>query len=174
MAANLLWVIGGVFLAIVAFTIAYNLILTSIQTAQKQNMLNEFSSFTANVESVCLQEINNSMELKLKVLESVRVIFTTDDTSKIEEKVIEKIEKKQLVRGKYICMQFKAEDKLRCEELSCDITSPYMGALEKYSDIQLFVKSLLGEAPVKEYPLVIKKTGGYEVAISLKGEDQLQ
>lgn len=164
MPATWFYVVGGIVIGILVFTIAYHLISVSIIQAQKQSALSNFNNFYTDLETVCLQEINNSMLTKINVPTQVRVIYVTDDTVNPPSMVIDNIRDKDTNKDRNLCMQFFDEPQtLRCKESTCNITLPYMGSLPESMDIKLFVKRILGQAPVKEYSLILRKTRGNEV-----------
>jgi hypothetical protein len=69
-------------------------------------MLENFNTLYTNVKSVCLQEVGNSMSMRMDVLGSVRVIYATNDVKHAEPKVIDKIKNNELSKGKNLCIQF--------------------------------------------------------------------
>lgn len=169
MTAAWLYVIGGVIIAVLAFTIGYRLISVSINQAQKQGAISSFNELHTNIQNVCFQEVNNYVLMKMEVPNSVRVIYVTNDTNSTLPKVYDHIKNKEISYGMNLCMQFKEEQDLRCRELNCNTDLIYMGVLPKTLDIQMMVKQILGRAPVKDYEIYIKKTGGSQVT----GSDEL-
>lgn len=167
MPATWFYVVGGIVIGILVFSIAYHLISVSIIQAQKQNILASFNNLYTDIETVCLQEINNSMLTKLKVSAQVRVIYVTDDTVNPPSTIIDNITNEDMSDGFNLCMQFTNEDFLRCEKLTCNTTLPYMGSLPESMDIKLLVKRILGQAPVKEHSLTLTKTKGNEVEVTI-------
>jgi len=165
-----IYVAGGIIVAVIAFIIAYNLISSSIEYSQRQNALVQFSSFYSDVNTVCIQEINNSLVTKFSIPFSIRVVYATDDTAYILPTVTDRIKNQQLSYGQNICLQFKNEQYLRCypeppKKLLCNVTIPYMGALQETEDIWIKVSKILGGPAVREYDLFIQKTGGEEVSV---------
>jgi len=170
MPATWFYVVGGIVIGLLVFTIAYHLISVSIVQAQKQAALSSFNSFHSKLETVCVGEINNSMLTKLKVPEQVRVIYVTDDTINPLATVVDKIKNEETDRERTLCMQFQDEEILRCKKLTCNTTMPYMGILPESMDIEIYVRKILGQAPVKEYYLTLTKTKGDEVEVTI-GEE---
>jgi len=170
MPATWLYIAGGIFIAMLVFVIAYNLLTMQMIQAQKQNALADFNGLLTDIETVCLQEINNSMLTKIAIPTSVRVLYVTDDTKNPLSKVVENISNEEINVGKNICMQFADEQTIRCKKLTCNTMMPYMGSLPEYMDIKIMVKKILGEAPVKEYDLTISKVLGDEVEVKIGGE----
>lgn len=168
MPANWLWILGGIFIGLFVFTIAYNLIIRTVYLSQKQQMLENFNTFYANIKLVCLQEIGNSISMEMNIPDFVRVVYATNNIEHAEPRVIDKIKNKELSKGKNLCIQFKTEQELRCVELPCNMTIPYIGSLPMHMDIKLMVKKILGEPQAKEYYLFIKKVSGDEVEVTLR------
>jgi len=170
MPADWLYIAGGIFIAMLIFVIAYNLLTTQMIQAQKQNALATFNDLMTDIEMVCLQEINNSMLIKIAIPTSVRVLYVTDDIKNPLPTVVERIKNEETNRERNLCIQFIDEQTIRCKELSCNTIMPYMGSLPENMDIKIMVKKILGEAPVKDYDLRITKTLGDEVEIKI-GEE---
>jgi hypothetical protein len=170
MPATWLYIAGGIFIAMLVFVIAYNLLTMQMIQAQKQNALANFNDLLTDIETVCLQEINNSMLTKIAIPTSVRVLYVTSDTKNLLPTVVDRIKNEETNRERNICIQFIDEQIIRCKELTCDTTMPYMGSLPEYMDIKIMVKKILGEALVKEYDLRITKVLGDEVEVKI-GEE---
>lgn len=172
MPATWFYIVGGIVIGMLVFTIAYHLISVSIIQAQKQAALFSFNRFHSDLKSVCLGEINNSMVLKLKIPNVVRIIYTTNDTMKSLPRVVYRIKDEETNKGRNLCMEFRDEVNvtLRCKKITCNVTQPYMGPLPESMDIKIFVKRILGQAPVKEYYLTLTKTKGDEVEVTI-GEE---
>jgi len=166
MAATWLYVIGGIVIAVLAFTIGYRLVSVSITQAQKQGAIENFNELHTNIQNVCFQEVNNYVFFKMQVPNSVRVIYVTNETNSTLSTVVDKIKDKETSSGMNLCIQFQEEQELRCRELNCHVDLMYMGVLPKSLDIQMMVKKILGEAPVKDYEIYIKKTGGTKISVS--------
>lgn len=167
MPENWLYIAGGIFIAMLIFVIAYNLLTMQMIQAQKQNALADFNELLTDIETVCLQETKNYMLMKIEIPTSVRVLYVTDDTKNVLPKVVEDITNEATNTGKNVCMQFNDEQFIRCKELTCNTKMLYMGSLPENLDIKIMVKKILGEAPVKEYSLNITKVLGNEVEVSI-------
>jgi hypothetical protein len=79
-------------------------------------------------------------------------------------KVLDEIKNQQASFGKNVCMQFKDEQYLRCypeppKRLACNVVMPYLGVLPEQEDIFVAMNKILGRGPIKEYTLLINKTG---------------
>lgn len=157
MPESMFYLIGGILIGMLVFTIGYRLITISIIQSQKQMALTDFNELASDLDIVCLQEVNNSMLVKLKIPNLVRVIYATDNTTDLLPTVIDSIKHEELSEGQNLCLQFKNEQFIRCEGLICNSSIPYMGALETYNDFQLMVKKILGEALVKDHTLLLTK-----------------
>lgn len=165
MPETLLYVVGGIITGLLVFTIAYNFITSSIIQAQQQEFLSSFNELHSNIEFVCLRELNNTMNFKIKIPVSLRVLYATNDKSPLVT-VTDLITNQETSEGTFLCYQFKHEQKPRCEHLTCNTMIPYLGAFETYNDIQLMVKKILGEPLIKEQFVSARKTeNGVEIKL---------
>ena len=169
-----IYIIGGLIVAVIAFVIAYNLMTSSMEFSQRQNFLNEFSSFYSDVDTVCNQEMNSSLERKISIPSSVRVIYATNDVYYALPNVTDLIKKQKLSSGQHICLQFNNEKESRCypenlNNMSCNISMPYIGTLQESEDIWVRVSKILGKPPIKTYYLSIQKIED-NIYISFSGE----
>ncbi|MEM2175677.1 MAG: hypothetical protein QXI58_08685, partial [Candidatus Micrarchaeia archaeon] len=73
------YVVGGIVISILILAIAYHLISSAINFSQKQNTLSQFSDLFTDINSVCVQEINNSLVKKYRFEFQTRVVFSTDE-----------------------------------------------------------------------------------------------
>ena len=168
-----IYVLGGIIIAVITLLTAYILISNSINHAEKQIALNEFSSLFTDVQTVCLGEVNNSIgPKKYSIPFIVRVIYTTNETNKILPKVVDLIKNQNKTSGFKFCLQFKDEDKPRClpeypEVMYCNTTMPYIGALPETEDIWMMVNKILGKPRIKEYYLTIQKIDSDKVKIEM-------
>lgn len=158
MSDEILYVVGGIVIGLLVFTIAYRLLTISTNQAQKQIVLSDFNDLSSTANSVCLQEIKNSMIVNMEVPESVRVIYATNDSSNPIPTVTYSIKNNRISSGKYLCLQFKTEQEIRCHEIKCKVFFPFIGSLETYNDLQLMVNKILGRPLMKEYKFNLIKT----------------
>lgn len=158
MSDEILYVVGGIVIGLLVFTIAYRLLTISINQAQKQDAIADFNKLYSYIKSVCLQELDNTMTLKLEIPNIVRIIYSTDNPDSPPVTVVDMIKASYNTTGKNICFQFKLEQEARCSEVPCNTSFPVMGALETYNDLQLMVNKILGKPLTKEYSLTITKT----------------
>jgi len=164
------YVFGGVLVGLLTLTLAYNLLHSSITYSQRQDALDQFNSFVASVERVCLQEKGNSESIRFSLPHGVRVIFATDET-KVPPKVYEQIKNMEMSEGRKVCLQFKDEDFLRCYPegfFECKVRMPYLGVLPEKEDIFVAVNRILGKGKRRDYNLLIQKLAGNVVEVSLE------
>ena len=161
-----LYFVGGIFIGILILTIGYQLLTISIRQSQKQNVLLNFDSLYSTIETVCLQEIGNYRVINIEIPSLVRVIYATDDVDNVLPTVTDFIKNEESSLGNNICLQLKNENYLRCQNVSCSISMPYIGALESYNDFQLLVNKILGRPLIKKYDLIVNKTETESVKIS--------
>jgi hypothetical protein len=168
-----IYVAGGIILSVIAFVIAYSMMVGLVDSSQRQTATTQFSNFYNNVvASVCIQEINNSMNRTISFPSLVRIVYATDETSKPLVKVVDLIKNAEMSSGKNLCMQFKDEQNLRCfpqppDKMYCTIKMPYLGVLPETEDIFMKVKKILGQPEIRDFNLFVKKTEGDVVEISV-------
>jgi hypothetical protein len=167
-----IYVFGGIVISAIAMTIGYNLLSNAINYSQRQDALSQFSDMCSTINTVCLQEAGNFFTKTFRFSMPVRVVYATDDTTKILPKVIDAIKNQESSSGSYVCMQLKDEQDLRCypqppAKLPCIVNMPHMGVLPETEDIFVAVSKILGRSPMREYTLLINKTAGNEVTVSI-------
>ena len=166
-----IYIVGSVIVGVIAFSIAFNFYLSSINYSENQNMLKKISDFYSTVFSVCLQELNTTQESQITLLTNIRVLYATDDIENPEIKIVDKIKNQNIGSGKNLCMQYKNENELRCfpkeSNLACTINMPYMGVLPENEDIWVKVKKILGFPASRDYSLIVQKVKGKEVNVTV-------
>ncbi len=166
MADQVLLLVGSIVIGILVFTLAYRLLTVSIKQAQYQIALNELNRFYSNIQSVCVQEIGNKMKIKYQIPNTVRVVYFSYDDKNSVPAVTDLITNEEVSEGNYLCLQFKNEQEVRCQQINCVGYMPYIGALEEYNDLQLAVNKILGKPMVKEYTFYIEKNFNGQVEIN--------
>ena len=177
------YVVGGIITSVIAFIIAFNLMSSVIDSSQRQDTLRQFDVFSTDVGNVCIQEINNSWFEPVPLHFVVRALYSTDYTNCAADsdcnfpqskcvngnclllKASDLVKNENETYGYNVCMQLKDENFLRCSKTLCNISMFYMGVLPENEDLLIKVSKILGQAPIKDYNLCIKKTGGSEVRI---------
>ncbi|MBU5689749.1 MAG: hypothetical protein QXM68_00480 [Candidatus Aenigmatarchaeota archaeon] len=167
MADEILGIVSAIIIGILVFTLGYRLLSVSINQAHYESTIQNFNKLYSNIQSVCQQEIGSRTIIRFQVPIVVRVIYFTDDNTNALPAVTNLIENSQQSQGKYLCMQFKKEQDIRCEKLSCNGVMPYIGALEEYNDLQLMVNKILGKPLIKEYFLNIEKNINKDITVTV-------
>jgi len=167
-----IYVFGGIVISVIALTIGYTLLSNAIDYSQRQDALSQFSDLCSNINTVCLQEAGNFLTKTFRFSMPVRVVYATNDTTKSLPKVIDAIKNQNLSSGSNVCLQLKDEQDLRCypqppAKLPCRVSMPHMGVLPEKEDIFVAVSKILGRSPMREYELLINKTAGDEVTVSI-------
>lgn len=165
------YVFGGIVVAILAMMIGYTLLSNMINYSQRQDALAQFSDLCSNINTVCLQELDNYLVKKYSFPMIVRVVYASEDTSNVLPTVLDKIKNQEISSGRSICLQFKDEQYLRCcpeppKQFLCKIQMPYLGVLPEHEDIFVAVNKILGRSPRRDYEILINKTSGYEILVT--------
>ncbi|MFH8132564.1 MAG: hypothetical protein QW321_03100, partial [Candidatus Aenigmatarchaeota archaeon] len=80
------YIVGGIVISILILSIAYHLISSTINFSQRQSSLSQFSDLFTDINSICVQELNNSIIKSYRFDFQTRVVFSTD-----EKKVLAKV-----------------------------------------------------------------------------------
>ncbi|MEM5815037.1 MAG: hypothetical protein QXD89_00930, partial [Candidatus Aenigmatarchaeota archaeon] len=90
--------------------------------------------------------------------ETIEGIYASE--SKYEEynneKLIKFIEEKINSTGYFLCIKIKGK-RLKCEELDCNVSIPFLGSIPTKFSLQALVNQLLGRGKIFEYKLIIKR-----------------
>ena len=169
------YVLGGIVVAIIALLIGYNLFSNIMNYSQKQDVLKQFSDLCQNINTVCTQEVGNFVVKKYTLPWNDRVVYATDDTSKILPTVVDKIKNQEISSGKNICLQFKDEQEVRCcpeppRQFSCRVKMPHIGLLPEHEDIWVRVRKILTGQVSRDYEACIRKVSWQDVSISFDRE----
>lgn len=162
MPSTIFYLAGGILIGILVFSTAYHLLTVSMNQALNQQAISQFYTLHSEIEYICLQAPNSERRLNIQIPPTVRVIYVTDDVETIIP-VVDKIKNREMSSGSNLCLQFKTEQVIRCVELTCRVTIPYMGSLPGEMDFELLVKRILGRPVIKEYVLNLRKTTTGEV-----------
>ncbi|MBU5688579.1 MAG: hypothetical protein KQA41_01635 [Candidatus Aenigmarchaeota archaeon] len=157
MAEQTLVFLGSIIIGLLVLTLAYRILTVSISQSQYQAALSSFNSFYTDIQSVCQQEIENSVKVKYQIPIFVKVVYFSYDDIRPPVGVNDLILNQEISEGDYLCLQFKQQQDLKCQKIECIAQMPYIGALEEYNDLQLAVNKILGKPLIKEYTLLIKK-----------------
>lgn len=161
------YVLAGLIIAGITLFASYHLLSSALELQQQQATLAEFQSLCSDVQTVCLQEVNNSILHSYAFPFELKLIFATQE-ARVPLKVYELLKEQQLSTGSKVCLQLKGEEELRCKELLCNVTMPYLGVLPEQETFWIAVSKLLGKAPSWQFELLIKKVSATNVTIELR------
>ena len=157
MAEETFLIAGGVIIGILIFMIAYRFFIITSHNSMKTLSIDEFNKLSSSIDLACVQEKKSLIKVDAIVPEFVRVVYASDDTG-VMPKVTEGIKTGKMSSGNYVCMQFKTEQKPRCQKVKCKVFMPFIGSLEPWNDLKLLVNRILGKPMIKEYSFIILKT----------------
>jgi hypothetical protein len=160
-------IMGSVIVGILVLLLAYRILTSFIQQSQYQTALNNFNKLYSDIQKICLQEIGGKTRIRYQVPYFVRVVYFSYDNKNTIPAVYDLITGSEISEGNYLCIQFKKEQEVRCEQIDCVSTMPYIGALEEYNDLQLAVNKILGRPVLKEYTLFIEKNLDRTISVAI-------
>jgi hypothetical protein len=157
MAEETFFIAGGIIIGILVFLLAYRFFIITSHNSLKTLSVNEFNKLYSSIDFACMQEKKSSIKVEIAIPEFVRAVYASDSIEMMP-KVTENIKNGKISSGEYVCMQFKTEQKPRCQRVSCKVFIPFAGSLETWNDLKLLVNKILGRPMVKEYSFSILKT----------------
>ena len=162
------WIIGGVVAGLIIFSIAYQQIVQINLSTAEQKSLEGYSGTKSIIDNLCWSFPGNKRKYTLNLGETVEGIYIT--ASRYEEyeseELLNKILTKEESTGNFLCIKIK-DKRLRCEELQCNATMPFLGAVPEEYSLIAFLSKLMGKGPVFVYDLNFERKE-IEVEISLE------
>ena len=158
--ANWFWIAGGVIAGLIIFTIAYQQIVDINRAAAEHRNTEQFYEIKNIADNICWGSPGNKREYRVSLSQNVDGIYTTPD--KYDEIDGEELTKRILSdddnTGKYICIKVKGK-RIQCEDLECDTTMNFIGAVPEEFSLSKLVNKLTGRGEIYDYYLQFEKTG---------------
>jgi hypothetical protein len=154
------WIAGGVIAGLIIFTIAYQQIVDITRTAAEHRNLEQFNEIKNIADNLCWNTPGNKREYSVSLSENVEGIYTTSDKYEeyVGEKLLDNIISDDSGTGKYLCIKVK-DKRLECEELECNTTMPFIGAVPEEFSLSALVNNLVGKGKIFDYYLEFEKIG---------------
>jgi len=152
------WMATGIIGGLIIFTMAYLQITEINKSATEQRSLEQFGEIKNIVDNLCWSNPGNKREYTVSLSENIEGIYVA--SSKYEE-----YEEKELMDmilstedsiGNYLCIKIK-DKRLKCEELECDTTMPFIGSVPEEFSLSALVNKLTGRGKVFDYYLEFER-----------------
>jgi hypothetical protein len=154
------WIVGGVIAGLVIFTIAYQQIVDINRTAVEHRNIEQFNEIGNIADNLCWSSSQNKRDYKVSLSENVGGIYVASDKYEeyYGEELLGKIISGDSGNGNYLCIKVK-DKRLQCEELECNTTMPFIGAVPEEFSLSALVNNLIGRGKIYDYNLEFEKVG---------------
>ena len=156
--AEWMWIIGGVIVAIVVLTLAYDQILKSQRTRIEQMSIDHFNEIASNLDNLCWEFLGNKRELTIELGDMVEGIYAANSPSIEYEKVqlINNIVQNENSTGNYLCLKI-SNKRLYCENFTCNVTFPFIGYVPEQFSLTALINSLMGRGKIYTYSIIMRR-----------------
>lgn len=163
-----IWIAGGVIVGLIIFAIAYQQIVQIEKSIAEQRSLEHFSEVKNIIDNLCWSFVGNKREYTISLSEDVEGIYTTLNQSEEykNEQLINKTISGENATGNFLCIKI-ADKRLKCEEMYCNATMPFMGSVPEEFSLSILINRLTGKGKISDYYLEFERMGN-GVNVSLK------
>jgi len=154
------WVFAGILSGLIILSLAIYQIHNTNQAWNEQKTLEQFDKMKNIINNLCWTFTGNIEKYEISVAESVIGIYTSLDkyAQYSSEDLKSKVLNKDYSFGNYLCI--KVENKrLRCEELYCNVTMPFIGNIPSKFSLSSLINRILGKGEISVYQLKLEKIG---------------
>jgi uncharacterized protein (UPF0248 family) len=153
------WVFAGVLAGLLILSLAVSQIYNTNQALSEQKTLEQFLEMKNIINRLCWTFSGNVETYKINVADSVEGIYAAQDkyTQYSSEELKEKVLNKESSFGNFICIKIKNR-RLRCEELECNATIPFLGSLPSKFSLSSLINKLMGKGEINTYSLRFEKS----------------
>ncbi len=152
------WVFAGILAGLIILSIAYYQISKLSEATQEQKSLEQFSELVNLINNLCWSFEGNVREYELNLADTIEGIYASKDkyTEYEKSELIEKIVSSEISEGNFLCIKVKNR-RLKCEELECNTSMPFLGSLPEKFSLSKLLSSLMGKR-VSTYELTLNRS----------------
>jgi hypothetical protein len=156
--AQWMWIAAGVIAGLIIFSVAQNQIYRLNVATIEQRSLEQFYEVRNIINNLCWSFAGNTREYTLNLGETIEGIYASKDkyTEYKRDELIDSILKGKISQGSFLCRKVKNQ-RLKCEELECNATMPFIGSVPIKFSLSALVSKLLGKGEVFTYKLQFKR-----------------
>jgi hypothetical protein len=154
------WVFAGILAGLIILSFAVYQIYNTNQAMSEQKTLEQFYKMKNIIDNLCWSFSGNVENYEINVAETIEGIYVSKDkyTQYSLEELRGKILNQEYSSGNYICIKIKNK-RLRCEELYCDATMPFIGNIPSKFSLSSLINKILCKGEISVYKLKFEKTG---------------
>jgi hypothetical protein len=152
------WVFAGVLAGLIILSLAVFQIYNTNQALSEQKTLEQFMKMKNIVDNLCWSFSGNVENYEISIAENVEGIYASNDkyTQYSSEELKEKILNQENSFGSYLCIKIKNK-RLRCEELYCNTTMPFIGNIPSKFSLSSLINKLRGKGEIASFSLRFEK-----------------
>lgn len=152
------WVAAGVIAALIIFSIAYQQILQVNAMIAQQRSVEQFEEIRSRISDLCWSFVGNKRSYRVSLDATVKAIYLARGKHEEyeSEQLVKKILNKSESSGSYVCIKIEKK-RLRCEELDCNATMPFIGSVPLNFSLSALVKKAMGKPITFDYSLEFER-----------------
>jgi hypothetical protein len=152
------WVFAGILAGLLILSLAIFQIYNTNQAISEQKTLEQFEKMKNIIDNLCWSFSGNVENYEINVAETIEGIYASKDkyTQYSLEELKEKILNQEYSSGSYICIKIKNK-RLRCEELYCNATMPFIGNIPSKFSLSSLINKLRGKGEIASFLLRFEK-----------------
>lgn len=155
-----IWIIGGLVIGILTFTVAYNQLGNLWTQSIRQDVVSDFETLNNDISFICSQSTGSRTSTTVE-LHDVMAVFSNSSRGEAPLDSMEKINDGETEKGEYVCLTFLDQQHYGCRQHSCEVNMTYIG--EPLPDSTMY---RVGQSsPGFKFELDIEKTGESEVLV---------
>lgn len=157
--SNWIWIVCGILVAVISFTIAYNQIQQTNHLIAEQRGIGYFKDISSNLDNLCSLFVDNKRVLTVNLGETIEGIYAAKTPYEEYERaqLINNILSNKNATGTYLCLKITGK-RLDCKEFSCNVTFPFIGYVPQEFSLSALINSLMGRGLVYTYFLNLIRT----------------
>jgi len=154
------WVFAGILSGLIILSLAIYQIHNTNQAWSERKTLEQFDKMKDIINNLCWSFTGNVEKYEISLAESVIGIYASAEkyTQYSSEELKSRILNEDYSFGNYLCIKMENK-RLRCEELYCNITMPFIGSLPSKFSLSSLINKILGKGEITIYQLKFEKSG---------------
>ncbi len=152
------WIFAGILAGLLILSLAIFQIYNINQALNEQKTLEQFMKMKNIINNLCWSFPGSVENYELNIAETVEGIYVSKDkyTQYPQDELVVKILERDISFGDYICIKIKGK-RLRCEELECNTTMPFIGSLPSKFSLSSLINKLTGKGEISTFSLRFEK-----------------
>ncbi|MFB6088608.1 MAG: hypothetical protein ABEK36_02395 [Candidatus Aenigmatarchaeota archaeon] len=164
-----IWVIGGILIGSIIFTISYSQLIATSSRISEQRILEQYGELGNRINDLCWSFVGNEREYKIVINRDTKLVYLSVDEDYVPKNITNLIKENKKSKGNKICVLL-GNSRPRCKDLECSAEMTYIGAVPPEESLMAMVKRMMGSEIKYEYTLHLSKKTNRKVEIKTKKE----